>query len=99
VTEQYKFVEVSPVTAESLEDCVNEWVAAGWTFDGIRFVVTEHSKRPAMAFVTFTRAADGEVTEAPREPRPLVHADEPEPADAGREGSFPVVLDAEGEVE
>ena len=55
---QYKFVEVSPVTAESLEDCVNEWVAQGWDFDGIRFVVTEHSKRPAMAFVTFTRGAE-----------------------------------------
>jgi len=55
---QYKFVEVSPVTAESLEDCVNEWVAQGWDFDGIRFVVTEHSKRPAMAFITFTRASE-----------------------------------------
>jgi hypothetical protein len=51
----YKFVEVSIVTDETLEACVNEWVAQGWTFEGIRFVVTEHSKRPAMAFVSFTR--------------------------------------------
>ena len=51
----YKFVEVSIVTDEMLEACVNEWVAQGWTFEGIRFVVTEHSKRPAMAFVSFTR--------------------------------------------
>ena len=55
---QYKFVEVSPVTAESLEDCVNEWVGNGWDFDGIRFIVTEHSRRPAMAFVSFTRTSD-----------------------------------------
>jgi len=52
----YKFVEVSPVTDSSLEDCVNEWVAQGWTLEGIRFVMTEHSKRPAMAYVSFLRA-------------------------------------------
>jgi len=55
---QYKFVEVSPVTAESLEDCVNEWVGNGWELDGIRFVITEHSRRPAMAFVSFTRSEE-----------------------------------------
>jgi hypothetical protein len=71
---QYKFVEVAPVTAESLDDCVNEWVANGWTLDGIRFVTTEHSKRPAMAFVQFVRNADAEIAdhEAPRKPPPLV---------------------------
>jgi len=52
---KYKFVELSVVTDESLETTVNEWVGKGWTFDNIRFVVTEHSKRPAMAFVSFTR--------------------------------------------
>ena len=51
----YKFVELSVVTDESIETCVNEWVKQGWTLDTIRFVVTEHSKRPAMAFVSFTR--------------------------------------------
>ena len=56
----YKIVEVAPVTAETLEACVNEWVAEGWDFDGIRFVVTEHSKRPAMAFVTFTSTTSDE---------------------------------------
>lgn len=55
---QYKFVELSIVTDESIEACVNEWVAQGWTFDGIRFVTTEHSKRPAMAFVSFTQRVD-----------------------------------------
>jgi hypothetical protein len=55
---QYKFVELSIVTDESIETCVNEWVSQGWSFDGIRFVTTEHSKRPSMAFVSFTRGAD-----------------------------------------
>jgi hypothetical protein len=51
----YKFVELSTVTDDMLEKTVNEWVSQGWTLDTIRFVVTEHSKRPAMAFVSFTR--------------------------------------------
>lgn len=53
----YKFVEVSVVTDETLEACVNEWVAKGWQLEGIRFVMTEASKRPRMAFVSFTRDA------------------------------------------
>jgi hypothetical protein len=55
VTLLYKFVEVTTVTDEELEKVVNEWVKDGWAFDGIHFVVRESSKRPAMAFVTFTR--------------------------------------------
>ena len=51
----YKFVELSTVTDDTIETCVNEWVKQGWTLETIRFVVTEHSKRPAMAFVSFTR--------------------------------------------
>jgi hypothetical protein len=54
---QYKFVELSIVTDETIELCVNEWVAQGWDLDNIRFVVTEHSRRPQMAFVSFTREA------------------------------------------
>lgn len=53
----YKFVELSIVTDETIELCVNEWVGQGWDFDTIRFVVTEHSRRPQMAFVSFTREA------------------------------------------
>ena len=70
---QFKFVELSIVTDESLEECVNEWVARGWTLEGIRFVTTEHSKRPAMAFVSFTRDVDQQTAdaEAPRKPPPL----------------------------
>ena len=55
---RYKFVELSIVTDQTIEDAVNEWVAQGWILEGIRFVTTEHSKRPAMAFVSFTREAD-----------------------------------------
>ena len=57
---QYKFVEVSPVTDEMIEECVNEWVREDWVLEGIRFVMSEHSKRPAMAFVSFTRERRGE---------------------------------------
>jgi hypothetical protein len=73
----YKFVEVAPVTDEALEECVNEYVADGWHLEGIRFVMSEHSKRPSMAFVSFTR--DAATQEAPRKPRPLVK-DDGEPA-------------------
>jgi hypothetical protein len=54
----YKVVETSTVTDEELERVINEWVPQGWTLDGIRFVVREASRRPAMAFVTFTREQD-----------------------------------------
>jgi hypothetical protein len=52
---QYKFVELSQVSDDLLEKAVNEWVSQGWALDAIRFVITEHSKRPAMAFISFTR--------------------------------------------
>lgn len=83
---QYKFVEVAPVTDETLEECINDWVGRGesWALEGIRFVTTEHSKRPAMAFVSFTREASAEHAdrEPPRKPRPLVAVadDDGEPA-------------------
>lgn len=52
---RYKFVELSTVTDESLERCVNECIAEGWTFDGIHFAMRESSRRPSMAFVAFVR--------------------------------------------
>jgi hypothetical protein len=51
----YKFVELSTVTDESMELAVNECVALGWNFDGVHFAMAVGSKRPAMAFLTFTR--------------------------------------------
>ena len=52
---EYKFVETSTVTDESLERIVNEWVGKGWQLDGIHFVSAPTSKRPVMAFLAFTR--------------------------------------------
>ncbi|GAC1339305.1 MAG: hypothetical protein NVS2B9_14430 [Myxococcales bacterium] len=52
---RYKVVETSSVTDESLETIVNDLVAQGWTFEGMQFAMRESSKRPAMAFVLFTR--------------------------------------------
>ena len=74
---RYKFVELSIVTDETIEAAVNEWVAQGWQLEGIRFVTTEHSRRPTMAFVSFTCDAAQEVAdrEPPRAPRPLVADD------------------------
>ena len=51
----YKVTEVSSVTDEALEEVLNEWTAQGWIFDGIHFAMREASRRPAMAFVLFTR--------------------------------------------
>ncbi|CAN5750963.1 hypothetical protein BH11MYX2_BH11MYX2_16660 [soil metagenome] len=51
----YKFVELTTVTDDMIERAVNEKIGEGWTFDGIRFIVHEHSKRPPMAFISFTR--------------------------------------------
>ena len=51
----YKIVETSDVTDSELERILNEMTAAGWSFDGMQFAMRDSSKRPAMAFVTFTR--------------------------------------------
>ncbi len=54
-TLEYKVVEESVVTDENLEKILNQWVASGWKYDGVQFAMREGSKRPAMAFVFFTR--------------------------------------------
>ena len=51
----YKVVEVMNVTEDVLEETLNEWVAKGWTFDGMQFAMRESSRRPSMAFLMFTR--------------------------------------------
>jgi hypothetical protein len=55
---RYKVVETSLVTDEALEEILNEWSARGWQLDGIHFALREASKRPAMAFVLFTRSEE-----------------------------------------
>ncbi len=57
---EYKVVETSSVTDEDLTKIINETTALGWSFDVIQFAMREASKRPAMAFVIFTRdSGDG----------------------------------------
>jgi hypothetical protein len=74
---RYKFVELSIVTDETIEQTVNDWIGQGWQLEGIRFVTSEHSKRPAMAFVSFIRDAPQEEAdrEPPRQPHLLVADD------------------------
>lgn len=55
---RWKIVETSAVTDENLESIVNQWTGQGWTFDGMQFAMRESSKRPAMAFVLFTRSEE-----------------------------------------
>ena len=55
---KYKVVEISTVTDEAIEAILNEWTAQGWRFENIQFAMREASKRPSMAFVTFTREFD-----------------------------------------
>ena len=52
---RYKVVETQTVTDEELEEILNTWVSKGWVYDGMQFAMREASKRPAMAFVVFTR--------------------------------------------
>jgi hypothetical protein len=54
----YKVVETSDVSAEALEQILNEWTAKGWRFEMMQFAMRDSSKRPAMAFVTFAREQD-----------------------------------------
>lgn len=55
----YKVVELSTVTDESLEECINKKVKEGWNLDGINFAMGQASKRPQMAFVLFTKEDTG----------------------------------------
>jgi len=51
----YKVVETSQVDDLSLEKILNTWTVAGWHLEGIHFAMRDASRRPGMAFVTFTR--------------------------------------------
>lgn len=62
---RYKVVELSTVDEGSLERTLNEWTAKGWNLDGVQFAMRESSKRPAMAFVFFTREAEVSQERAP----------------------------------
>jgi len=82
---RYRVVETSDVTAEGLEQILNEWTARGWRFDGINFVVKESARRPTLAFVRFVRDENTglQTDESPPGTDP---ARAGERGDAGKEG-------------
>jgi len=51
----YKVIELGTVTEETIEETLNEWTTRGWNLSGMQFAMRESSRRPAMAFVLFTR--------------------------------------------
>ncbi len=51
----YKVVETSDVSDAELERILNETTSEGWALDMMQFAMRDSSKRPAMAFITFTR--------------------------------------------
>lgn len=55
----YKVVEINIVTDEELESAINTWTKEGWALDSIHFAMREASKRPAMAFILFTKEDKG----------------------------------------
>lgn len=54
----YKVVELSTVSDEEIENALNEWTRQGWTFDTMHFAMRESSRRPSMAFLSFTKPLD-----------------------------------------
>jgi hypothetical protein len=58
VPTEYKVVEISTVTDQEIESVLNEWTGKGWTYDGMQFAMRDSSKRPSMAFITFTKNPD-----------------------------------------
>lgn len=54
----YKVIELGTVTEEAIQDALNEWSSKGWRFDSLQFAMRESSRRPAMAFVLFTREVE-----------------------------------------
>ncbi len=54
----YKVVELTTVTDEELERVINEWTSQDWILDTIQFAMRDASKRPAMAFILFTKSDD-----------------------------------------
>jgi hypothetical protein len=58
---EYKVVELTTVDEISLETALNDWVRRGWRLDSIQFAMRDSSRRPAMAFVLFTRLSEQKV--------------------------------------
>ncbi|MBI5598775.1 MAG: DUF4177 domain-containing protein [Deltaproteobacteria bacterium] len=52
---EYRVVELMTVTDADIERAINAVVKEGWALDGIHFAMRDASKRPAMAFILFTK--------------------------------------------
>lgn len=57
---EYKVLELSVVTDDSIEAALNKICNEGWIFDSIHFVTRENSRRPSMAFIFFVREKNEE---------------------------------------
>lgn len=62
---RYKVVEVTTVTEDALTDVLNRTTRDGWGFDAMHFAMREGGRRPAMAFLVFTRDAPDDDGEPP----------------------------------
>ncbi len=51
----WKVVELSFVSDVEIEQVLNEWTRQGFTLDNIQFAMRDSSKRPSMAFISFTK--------------------------------------------
>jgi hypothetical protein len=54
----WKVVELSSVTDLEIEEVLNEWTAQDWKLDNIQFAMRDSSKRPSMAFISFTKTEE-----------------------------------------
>ena len=51
----WKVVELSFVSDVEIEQVLNEWTRQGFALDNIQFAMRDSSKRPSMAFISFTK--------------------------------------------
>ncbi|MBF8258127.1 MAG: hypothetical protein HW377_501 [Actinobacteria bacterium] len=54
---EYKVAELTDVTDQAVEEMLNRWTSEGYRFESIHFVTQPGNRRPAMAFIFFTRGA------------------------------------------
>ncbi len=54
----WKVVELSFVSDVEIEQVLNEWTRQGFTLDNIQFAMRDSSKRPSMAFISFTKGEE-----------------------------------------
>ncbi len=51
----WRVVELTDVCDRAVEEALNAAAGAGWRFESVHFVTQPGSRRPAMAFLFFTR--------------------------------------------